>query len=62
MIKLIAFDWNGTLIADTQIIVKADNFILKKFSVKAITVQKFRESFHIPVINYWKNIGLSENF
>jgi phosphoglycolate phosphatase-like HAD superfamily hydrolase len=62
MIKLIAFDWNGTLFSDTQTIVNADNKVLKEFAVKPITIKKFRETFHMPVIHYWKNIGLSDAF
>jgi len=62
MIKLVAFDWNGTLLSDAQTITNADNKILKTFGVKPITVQKLRESFHIPVINYWKALGLSDAF
>ena len=62
MIKLIAFDWNGTLFSDAQTIVNADNKLLKKFGIKPITIKKFRQSFHMPVIHYWKNIGLSDSF
>ncbi len=61
-IKLVAFDWNGTLFADTQTIVNADNIILKKLRVKPINVKIFRRCFHVPIIQYWKNIGLSDAF
>lgn len=62
MIKLVAFDWNGTLFADTNTMVKADNLVLKAFSLKQITLQKYRETFDIPVIKYWKAIGITDSF
>lgn len=62
MIKLVAFDWNGTILADTQIAVKAENIALKAVGVKPISVQKFQENFDIPIIKYWENLGLSKSF
>ena len=62
MIRLIAFDWNGTLFSDTQTILNADNIVLNRFSVKPIGIKKFRESFQVPVIHYWKALGLSDAF
>ena len=62
MIKLVAFDWNGTLFADTQTIVKADNLVYKKFGQKSITLKQFRECFHVPILDYWKNLGFNPEF
>lgn len=61
MIKLIAFDWNGTLLSDTNLIVKADNIVLKKLNKKPITVTKFRQSFKVPILKYWPKVGISES-
>lgn len=60
MIKLVAFDWNGTLFADTNTAVKADNIVLEALEYKPISVKKFREAFDIPIKKYWRNIGISE--
>lgn len=60
MIKLVAFDWNGTLFADTQTVVKADNKILRSLGLRPVTVRKFRETFDIPIIKYWKSVGLTD--
>ncbi|PIR96583.1 MAG: hypothetical protein COT92_00360 [Candidatus Doudnabacteria bacterium CG10_big_fil_rev_8_21_14_0_10_42_18] len=57
MIKLVAFDWNGTLLADTQINVVCSNIILKTYKLKPINIQKFRQTFHIPISYFWKANG-----
>lgn len=63
MIKLIAFDWNGTLLSDANTVVRADRQVLRFFNLPAISLTKFRQSFHIPIIEYWGKIGFtSENF
>jgi phosphoglycolate phosphatase-like HAD superfamily hydrolase len=62
MIKLIAFDWNGTLLSDTATLVKADNVALKAVGVKPISLTKFRQCFDMPIIKYYKNLGMSEEF
>jgi phosphoglycolate phosphatase-like HAD superfamily hydrolase len=62
MIKLVAFDWNGTLFADAQTILNADNIVFKKLGMKPVSIKKFRESFHMPVVNYWKNLGYNDRF
>ncbi len=62
MIKLIAFDWNGTLLSDAALTVKAENKALTAVGVKPITLTEFREAFDIPITKYWKNIGFSDKF
>jgi phosphoglycolate phosphatase len=57
MIKLVAFDWNGTLLADTQTTVAACNFVFKHFGVKPISIHRYRETFEIPVSKFWINNG-----
>lgn len=60
--KLVAFDWNGTLLSDTKTIVSADNRILNTFGIKPISVRTFQEHFDVPIMKYWKDIGLSDAF
>jgi phosphoglycolate phosphatase len=62
MIKLVAFDWNGTLLSDVQAAVNSDNFALKKLGFSPVTVRKFRECFDMPIINYWTNLGMPKSF
>jgi len=58
MIKLIAFDWNGTLIADTWPILEGVNLVLKSFGKKQITHKQFLEDFDVPVSIAYKKHGL----
>jgi len=62
MIKLVAFDWNGTLYDDVKIVVKADNFALKKLKQEPISISQFKNAFEIPIKKYWLNIGVSPKF
>lgn len=62
MIKLIAFDWNGTILSDVIPIVRANNKVLKHFGFKKITVKKYQETFKIPIRDYWIALGLSSSF
>lgn len=61
MIKLVAFDWNGTLIADAKLAVTADNYALRPFIKKPISLQKFRDHFMIPILGYLSALGMSRN-
>jgi phosphoglycolate phosphatase len=62
MIKLVAFDWNGTLLADTKIAWRADNEALKALKLKPISLNRFKDCFDIPIKNYWLKVGLTEKF
>ncbi len=63
MIKLVAFDWNGTLLSDTFASVKADNIALKKLGIKrTITLNEFQKCFHIPISQYWTALGMKRSF
>jgi phosphoglycolate phosphatase-like HAD superfamily hydrolase len=59
MIKLVVFDWNGTLLADTQAIVEGAN---KEFAVvkkPPITVKQFRENYKVPLTEYYQTLGIT---
>lgn len=62
MIKLIAFDWNGTLLSDTATCVRAENSALKAVGVKPISILKFQQTFDIPITKYWENLGFTPSF
>jgi phosphoglycolate phosphatase len=57
MSRLIVFDWNGTLLSDTVASWKAANVCLEFFGRPAITLQQYRETFHFPVIHFYKLNG-----
>ena len=60
MIKLVAFDWNGTILADGAASVRANNKIFPKLKLRPLTLRRYQETFDIPVAKYWQNVGLSK--
>ena len=48
MIKLVIFDWNGVLIADTRACLEADNYILKEFGGKPVSLKVYKDTIIIP--------------
>ena len=60
MIKLIAFDWNGTLLADTANSCRASNKVFKIYGLKPISITGFRKTFTIPIKKMWENNGLNK--
>lgn len=58
MIKLVAFDWNGTLFADTNAVVGGVNEVVKLFGIKPITVRQYQENYDTPVSKLYENIGI----
>jgi phosphoglycolate phosphatase-like HAD superfamily hydrolase len=61
MIKLVAFDWNGTILADTAACLYADNEVLKVFGHPPITLKRLQETFDIPISKFWENLGLKRS-
>lgn len=59
-IKLVAFDWNGTLIEDTEATLKANNSAFKTYGLNTISLKQYQDSFDIPLINYWKKLGFDK--
>lgn len=53
MIKLVVFDWNGVLIADTQACVDGNNYILKMFGGRPGNIKKFRDTYIIPLVEHY---------
>jgi len=59
MSKLIVFDWNGTLLADTIPGWKASNLCLEFFGHTPISLAHFRETFDFPVLHFYTKNGIS---
>ena len=57
MIKLVAFDWNGTLLADTRMNLEVSNINFKKYGLKPIKLSEFRQTFDIPISKFWISHG-----
>jgi len=56
-IKHIIWDWNGTLINDNWLSIKAINILLDKYDLPLINLNKYLELFTFPVIDYYKKLG-----
>ncbi|MCC7305214.1 MAG: HAD family hydrolase [Alphaproteobacteria bacterium] len=59
MKKLVVFDWNGTLLSDTIASWKASNVCLAYYGAPSITLARYRETFHFPIIHFYKLNGCS---
>src|SRR4051812_10012686 len=59
MIKLAVFDWNGTLLADTQAVVEGANKEFAVVNIPPITVSQFREYYKVPLTDYYQKIGIT---
>lgn len=57
MKKLIVFDWNGTLLSDTQACMDADNHVLKAFGGKPVDLKTYRDTIIIPAIDFYVQHG-----
>lgn len=57
LFRHIIWDWNGTLLDDTQAGVNAINAMLAARGLKPIDVSYYREVFGFPVINFYRTIG-----
>ena len=60
MIKLVAFDWNGTIFADTYAIYKSDNEVAKLLKIEPVSFKAFQKYFDVPVKNFYLALGVSE--
>lgn len=57
--KLVVFDWNGTILADTLPCWRASNACLEFFGAAPISLRQYRESCHFPVIHFYKLNGVA---
>ena len=57
MIKLVAFDWNGTLFNDSKFQFQGFNAALKFFNRKPISFTRFRETYDVPFSKMWTANG-----
>lgn len=55
--KTIIWDWNGTLLNDTDICVASINKMLALRNLPEISLDLYREVFTFPVMNYYRAIG-----
>jgi phosphoglycolate phosphatase len=60
-IKHVIWDWNGTLLNDNWLSIKAINILLEKYDLPFVTLEKYLEIFTFPVVDYYKMLGFDFN-
>lgn len=60
MIKLVAFDWNGTIFSDTLACYESINEVLKFLNLRPTNLKTFREHFDVPITRTYLGLGVSE--
>jgi phosphoglycolate phosphatase len=55
----IIWDWNGTLLDDAEICREAINKMLKVRNLPELSLEKYRDVFTFPVIEYYKEVGFN---
>jgi len=53
----ILWDWNGTIVNDLDINFKIINQLLKKRNLPTITLQRYKEIFTFPIIEFYRSAG-----
>jgi len=53
----ILWDWNGTLLDDVELVVRAMNNLLVRRSMPLIDEEKYRDIFTFPVAEYYASLG-----
>lgn len=53
----IIWDWNGTLLNDTELCVRTMNEMLLERNLQQLSVAKYKEVFSFPVKDYYQKIG-----
>jgi phosphoglycolate phosphatase len=57
--KLVLWDWNGTLLDDVDACLAAINILLGRRSMPSIDKDVYRRIFTFPVIDYYKKLGFN---
>ncbi|MBQ4547580.1 MAG: HAD family hydrolase [Bacteroidales bacterium] len=57
MYDTIIWDWNGTLLDDLELSIKAVNVLLKERDLPILTLDRYKDIFGFPVINYYEKAG-----
>lgn len=55
----IIWDWNGTLLDDAWLSIKAINILLQRYKLPQINVSSYRDTFMFPVKQYYEKLGFN---
>jgi phosphoglycolate phosphatase len=56
-IRHVVWDWNGTLLDDTELCIDVMNELLGERSLPALDRERYGELFDFPVIDYYRRLG-----
>lgn len=57
MIKLVTFDWNGTIFPDTRAVLECVNIVFKQLNLKSVSLKSFRDHFDVPITRTYLGLG-----
>jgi phosphoglycolate phosphatase len=57
--KHIIFDYNGTILYDTQLCVEALNVLLSAHALPSVSEDHYRQHFHFPISSFYKQMGFN---
>lgn len=60
-IRTVIWDWNGTLLDDTDLCIETINRLLFKRNLPSLDTTKYKEVFSFPVKDYYAEIGFNFN-
>lgn len=55
----IIWDWNGTLLDDVDISIRAVGHLTEKYGLGPMTEERHRRYFTFPILNYYKGLGFN---
>ncbi|MBR0418246.1 MAG: HAD hydrolase-like protein [Erysipelotrichaceae bacterium] len=57
--KYVIYDFNGTILDDTEVCLKAENYTIEHFGLKRppLTMEEYLRIFTFPVKKYYENVG-----
>lgn len=55
--KHVIWDWNGTILDDVNHSVNTMNFMLEKYSLPLLSVERYKKLFRFPIRNYYDDLG-----
>ncbi len=61
MYKHIIWDWNGTLLDDVNLSLKAINIVLARYGLPDLGRERYLKIFTFPVIEYYQKLGFDFN-
>lgn len=56
--KMVVWDWNGTLLDDVEVCIETVNAMLRRRHLPQLeSVDQYQNVFTFPVINYYRQVG-----